>query len=178
MSADGMTPTDPIRDEAVKVLAEALHLMEFSTVPWKKCQVKKDHREDAAAMLDASPTLARRLALGTAWDAAVATDSAGLTSAIAKEYIHIKGAHKGPWETEELDGIPCEWCVMAAEQTVKALAALSAKLGEREVSAPWVVRRLRLSRLAVRTVNGKPPVFTGIVFGRFAIGIVHVGSGK
>ena len=56
------TPTDPIRDEAVRVLAEALDPV----------GVLGGKPEFAANIAMRHPTLARRLALGTAWDAAVA----------------------------------------------------------------------------------------------------------
>ena len=56
--------------------------------------------------------------------------AAGVTvEALAKAYIHIKGAHKGAYETGEMLGIPCEWCVLAAEQTMHALAALAQQRG-------------------------------------------------
>ena len=84
------TPTDPIRDEAVKVLAEALHEARIGCSPFAGTVMVSPsgastlervamppcgpiyHRHDGEHLLDASPTLARRLAFGTAWDAAVA----------------------------------------------------------------------------------------------------------
>lgn len=46
--------------------------------------------------------------------------------ALARQFIRIRGAHKGDYETGEALGIPCEWCVMAAEQAHEALSALAA----------------------------------------------------
>lgn len=60
--------TDPIRDEAVRVLAAALYEASPSDIEPEDCDY------DATVILHASPTLARRLSLGTAWDLAVARD--------------------------------------------------------------------------------------------------------
>ena len=74
-----MTPTDPIRDEAVKVLAEVLAIVQPPDPEWVAGIADPPSVPSAnwpgwaTALLDASPTLARRLALGTAWDAALAT---------------------------------------------------------------------------------------------------------
>jgi hypothetical protein len=47
--------------------------------------------------------------------------------AFAAEFIHIKGAHKGPYETGEMLGIPCEWCLLAARQAVEAVERIRAR---------------------------------------------------
>ena len=110
--------TDPIRDEAVKVLAEALE----QSIGMLRRRPEKA-QEVAAAILDASPTLARRLALGTAWDAAVAVLPEGWTMKLDSSAPTYWWAVARPDD----DG---RWLVTDGFPTPElALAALAAKLG-------------------------------------------------
>lgn len=102
-----MTPTDPIRDEAVKVLAEALHDVDDVMFP----------ESTAEALLLRFPTLARRLALGTAMD----TDESGWGSLTKAAQEAAEAMHEA-------------WCAgRKADHTdevcARLHAALAAKLG-------------------------------------------------
>lgn len=124
-----MTPTDPIRDEAVKVLAEALWNLDnemVSQVGWMHGGPEdRSVREVAEAFLDASPTLARRLALGTALDTVLAAPPDDDSFFFNLDRIN----DLRPWRW--VAAISSESCDKTAEEPTPelALAALAAKLG-------------------------------------------------
>lgn len=109
--------TDPIRDEAVKVLAEAFDE--------RADDFEQDPGVNARLMLDASPTFARRLALGTAWDAAVAALPEGMDGPNIIHYEDYTGARS--WIAEA--GVSPNGARVWADAPELALAALAAKLG-------------------------------------------------
>ena len=113
-----MTPTDPIRDEAVKVLAEALQTYS-GAVPLVAVAM-------ADGILDTSPTLARRLAFGTTWDAAVAALPRGWEG----PFLGPDGAS---WTAAAYEpapfGVEADGAHFDADTPELALAALAAKLG-------------------------------------------------
>ena len=117
------TPTDPIRDEAVKVLAEALDPV----------GVLGGKPEFAANIAMRHPTLARRLALGTALDA----DPEALSLEMDKHWLECDGPRWfctcGEWVMGTL-GVRRsdlgEHLLPFTRHGVEAsLAALAAKLG-------------------------------------------------
>ena len=131
MTTQTSTPTDPIRDEAVKVLAEALHAAEFDCWPEPgECRADA-HAVDAGRTLDASPTLARRLAFGTAWDAAVAALPEDGSLIVGRYQWHGREPeYEAAFESQRYRcGESAIHTAADADTPELALAALAAKLG-------------------------------------------------
>ena len=116
-----MTPTDPIRDEAVRVLAEALDPV----------GVLGGKPEFAANIAMRHPTLARRLALGTAWDAAVAALPEDGSLIVGRYQWHGREPeYEAAFESQRYRcGESAIHTAADADTPELALAALAAKLG-------------------------------------------------
>lgn len=106
-----------IRDQSTRTLAEALALgLRGDPTPGYRHTPRTDRQYEALAdrILAASPTLARRLDLGTAWDEAVAAlpegswlsldfDAAGCkASAYPPSMVAMVKAGRGPTPTDAL----------------------------------------------------------------------------
>lgn len=116
------TPTDPIRDEAVKVLAEALHAAEFDCWPEPgECRADA-HAVDAGRTLDASPTFAADLCFAAAWRAAVA-------ALPERDFFVLQRIWDGRWQTYHMATSSQPRSSDIHPTPELALAALAAKLG-------------------------------------------------
>ena len=128
------TPTDPIRDEAVKVLAEAFWNLDnemVSQVGWMHGGPEdRSVREVAEAFLDASPTLAADLCFAAAWRAAVASLPDGWR--MQSVYMAAESIDDERWCATAYGPEDLEWVDPKrgyGPTPESALAALAAKLG-------------------------------------------------
>lgn len=131
--------TDPIRDEAVKVLAETVRKVLYC-IETDRPDVFQWASNDDEGMdflsgmlvqhLSASPTLARRIALGTAWDAAVAALPEGWR--MQAVYMAAESIDDERWCATAYGPEDLEWVDPKrgyGPTPELALAALAAKLG-------------------------------------------------
>ena len=121
------TPTDPIRDEAVRVLAEALCVAGIGHYrDWSHDEaavvIDPEHALYAADILDASPALAADLRFSISWRLAVAA----LPEGYAMECL--KRSTLG-WTAVAWSVASDNYLRATDDDETQALAALAAKLG-------------------------------------------------